>query len=233
MNLQLIPAIDLIDGKCVRLTHGDYDTKKIYNENPLEQAKLFEDKGIKRLHIVDLDGAKAKKPQNIAVLEKIATQTNLVIDFGGGIRDKNAIQTILSSGAHMVSVGSIAVKEPQLFQDWLETFGGDAILLAADIKDEKILTDAWQEQTKQTIFEFIEFWKLNGLTQFFCTDITKDGALQGLNTAFYGKLKTTFPQMTVIASGGVSSQDDLLALDELGVDGAIVGKAIYENKISL
>ena len=233
MNLQLIPAIDLIDGKCVRLTHGDYDTQKIYNSDPLDQAKIFEDKGIKRLHIVDLDGAKAGKPQHLNVLEKIASQTNLTIDFGGGIRDAESVENILSSGAKMVSVGSIAVKKPEVFESWLSEFGGKSILLAADVRDEKLLTDAWKNESEFTIFEFIENWKQKGLTQFFCTDITKDGALEGLNTDFYGELKSKFPDLTVIASGGVTSQDDLIQLDKLGVDGAIVGKAIYEERIVL
>ncbi|WP_291728572.1 1-(5-phosphoribosyl)-5-[(5-phosphoribosylamino)methylideneamino]imidazole-4-carboxamide isomerase [Bernardetia sp.] len=231
MNLQLIPAIDLIDGKCVRLTHGDYDTKKIYNSDPLDQAKIFEDKGIQRLHIVDLDGAKVGKPQHLQTLEKIASQTNLTIDFGGGIRDAESVESILSSGAKMVSVGSIAVKKPKVFEDWLSEFGGKSILLAADVRGEKLLTDAWKNESEFTIFEFIENWKQKGLTQFFCTDITKDGALEGLNADFYGVLKAKFPDLTVIASGGVTSQDDLIELDKLGVDGAIVGKAIYEERI--
>ena len=233
MNLQLIPAIDLIDRKCVRLTHGNYNTQKIYNSNPLEQAKFFEDEGIKRLHIVDLDGAKAGKPQHLQVLEKIASQTNLIIDFGGGIRRSDSIKSILSSGAKMVSVGSVAVKSPELFENWLSEFGGNSILLAADVRGEKLLTNAWKNESEFTIFEFIENWQQKGLLQFFCTDITKDGALEGLNTDFYGKLKQKFPTLKVIASGGVTSREDLTQLDKLGVDGAIIGKAIYEERIVL
>ncbi|WP_035756178.1 1-(5-phosphoribosyl)-5-[(5-phosphoribosylamino)methylideneamino]imidazole-4-carboxamide isomerase [Hugenholtzia roseola] len=229
--MQLIPAIDLIEGKCVRLTKGDYNTSKIYNADPLVQAQIFEEKGITRLHMVDLDGAKAREPKHLSILEKIATKTNLIIDYGGGITTLQAAQEVLNRGAEMVNIGSLAVKQPDHFWEMLALLGGEKVLLAADVKQEHLLTSGWLEGSTWHIFDFIETHQKKGLTQFFCTDIDKDGALEGINLELYQKLRARFPELTLIASGGVSSQQDLDDLATAGIDGVIVGKAIYENKI--
>lgn len=231
--IQIIPAIDLIAGKCVRLTQGDYSTSKIYNADPLVQAQIFEDKGFTRLHIVDLEGAKAREPKHLAILEKIATKTNLLIDYGGGITNLEAAQQVLGMGAKMVNIGSLAVKKPDAFWEMLALLGGEKVLLAADVRQEHLLTDGWLEGSTWHIFDFIEMHQKKGLTQFFCTDIEKDGALEGINLELYQKLRARFPQLTLIASGGVSAQQDLDDLEAAGIDGVIVGKAIYENKITI
>jgi phosphoribosylformimino-5-aminoimidazole carboxamide ribotide isomerase len=231
--IQIIPAIDIIDGKCVRLTQGDYALKTVYSENPLEIARQFEDLGITRLHLVDLDGAKQGKIINQKVLETIASQTKLIIDFGGGIKTNNDMESVFNSGASLATLGSIAVKEPQLFYSWIKKYGAEKILLGADVKDEKIAIDGWLQKTDISIFEFIRQNTENGIIQLFCTDITKDGLLQGPSLFLYKKILSQFPDLDLIASGGVSKIEDVYELEKIGCKGVIVGKAIYEGKINL
>lgn len=231
--MQIIPAIDIIDGKCVRLTQGDYGQKKVYNENPLEVAKAFEAAGITRLHLVDLDGAKAGAVKNWKVLESIAGNTQLVIDFGGGIKKEEDVNIVFNSGAALATIGSLAVKAEATFVQWLQQYGADKFLLGADVKDEKIAISGWLETTDIDIYSFIEKYRAHGIVQLFCTDVSKDGLLQGPSTALYKKIIERFPGLQLIASGGVSSMDDLHALRAIGCSGAIVGKAIYEGRIQL
>ncbi len=231
--MQIIPAIDLIDGKCVRLTEGDYAQKKIYNEDPLEVAKAFEGIGLMRLHLVDLDGAKAGEVVNWKVLEKIANQTQLIIDFGGGIKKENTLQTVFDTGANYATIGSLAVKNRAVFEEWIERFGADAFMLGADVFEEKIAIGGWIEKTNIDVFEFIQSYMNKGITQIFCTDIQKDGKLAGPSIDLYKKIIEQFPTLQLIASGGVSNMEDLHALRTIGCTGAIVGKAIYENRITL
>jgi phosphoribosylformimino-5-aminoimidazole carboxamide ribotide isomerase len=231
--IQVIPAIDIIDGKCVRLTQGDYGQKKIYNEDPAEVAKEFEDAGIKRLHLVDLDGAKEKRIINHKVLEKIANSTDLIIDFGGGIQSDIDIQKAFDFGAKMITGGSIAVKNQEMFLGWLEKFGTEKIILGADAKDEMIAISGWQEATKVSVFDFIEEYLKKGIKYTISTDVAKDGLLQGPSFDLYEKMQAKFSDLHIIASGGVSEMMDLEKLNEQGVFGVIVGKAIYEGKISL
>jgi phosphoribosylformimino-5-aminoimidazole carboxamide ribotide isomerase len=229
----LIPAIDIIEGKCVRLTQGDYNQKKVYNEHPLEVAKQFEDAGLTRLHLVDLDGAKAGAVKNWKVLEAIAGKTKLVIDFGGGIKTEKDVNIIFQSGAAMATVGSIAVKNEGTFTGWLTQYGADKFLLGADVKDEKIVVAGWLETTDVWIYDFIEKYIQKGVQQIFCTDVSKDGKLEGPSFDLYKNIITKFPSLHFIASGGVSSMKDVEQLQEIGCKGVIIGKAIYENKISL
>jgi phosphoribosylformimino-5-aminoimidazole carboxamide ribotide isomerase len=231
--MEIIPAIDIIDGKCVRLTHGDFNQKKIYNENPLEVAKEFEDAGIRRLHLVDLDGAKAGIVKNWKVLESIAGKTSLVIDFGGGVKTEKDVRIVLDSGAAFVTVGSIAVKDEPLFSSWLGAIGAEKFLLGADVKDEKITVSGWLEQTDIWIYDFIESYQAKGITQIFCTDVSKDGAMEGPSMVLYKNIVERFPKLHFIASGGVSNIEDVYALEETGCSGVIIGKAIYEGKILL
>jgi len=231
--MTIIPAIDIIDGKCVRLTKGDYTKKTIYNEDPLEVALQFEDAGLRRLHLVDLDGAKAGEVKNWKVLEKIAGKTKLVIDFSGGIGTRKNLEIAFNSGAFYVSIGSIAVKDEFTFSGWLLAFGAERFIIGADVKDEIILIRGWTETTTTTVFDLIEKYKVKGVKQFFCTDVNKDGLLQGPATSLYKKITDQHPSIDLIASGGVSSVKDLEELREAGCKGAIIGKAIYENKISL
>ena len=231
--MEIIPAIDIIDGKCVRLTHGDFNQKKIYNENPLEVAKEFEDAGIRRLHLVDLDGAKAGVVKNWKVLESIAGRTSLVIDFGGGVKTEKDVRIVLDSGAVFVTVGSIAVKDEPLFSSWLNAIGAEKFLLGADVKDEKITVSGWLEQTDIWIYDFIEKYQAKGITRIFCTDVSKDGAMEGPSLDLYKNIVEKFPALHFIASGGVSDIDDVYALEEAGCRGVIIGKAIYEGKIVL
>lgn len=233
LTFTIIPAIDIIDGKCVRLTQGDYAQKKIYNENPFEVAQQFESIGIKRLHLVDLDGAKKGAVVNYKVLEKIASQTKLIIDFGGGIKTDEAINTVFEYGASMATIGSIAVKNKELFFSWIQKFGADKMLLGADVKNEKILINGWQEATTISVFDFLNENMQQGITTAFCTDIEKDGLLQGASVNLYKKIIKQFPKLNLIASGGVTSVDDLEELKQAGCAGVIVGKAIYESRISL
>lgn len=232
-GMEIIPAIDIIEGKCVRLTHGDYNQKKIYNENPLEVARQFEDSGIKRLHLVDLDGAKAGVVKNWKVLEAIAGKTSLVIDFGGGIKSEKDVQIVFASGAALATIGSIAVKEGETFVAWLKKFGADKFLLGADVKEEKITISGWTEQTAIWVYDFIEKYYEKGVRQIFCTDVSKDGALQGPSLELYKNIVQKFPGLYFIASGGVSSIEEVYQLQEVGCKGVIIGKAIYEGRIQL
>ena len=231
--MQIIPAIDIIDGKCVRLTQGDYAQKIIYNENPLEVAIEFEAAGLNRLHLVDLDGAKAGAVKNWKVLETIAANTSLVIDFGGGIKKEEDVTIVFNSGAALATIGSLAVKNETLFIEWLQKFGAHKFLLGADVKEEKIAVGGWLETTDIDIYDFIGKYFAEGIQQLFCTDVSKDGKLEGPSIELYTKIITQFPQLHFIASGGVSSVADLEELEKIGCAGAIVGKAIYENRISL
>lgn len=231
--MEIIPAIDIIDGKCVRLAKGDFDKKIIYNDDPIEVAKSFEAIGITRLHIVDLDGAKGKPLQNIKALEEVSKNTSLVIDFGGGIKNTEDLKQVFNAGAAMVSVGSVTVKDPELFLQWINDFGADKFLPGADVLDQKIKIHGWKEETGIDIFDFIASMETKGIDQVFCTDISKDGMLQGPATGLYKEILMKFPSLKLIASGGISCYEDLVVLKEAGCYGAIVGKAIYEEKISL
>jgi len=229
----IIPAIDIIEGKCVRLTKGDYEQKKIYNENPLEVARKFENAGLKRLHLVDLDGAKAGEVKNWKVLEQLASKTGLVIDFSGGIGTKKNLRICFDSGAAFAAVGSIAVNDEKTLTEWLLEFGVQKFIIGADVNEEKLAIKGWTETTETTVFELIENYKTKGVKQFFCTDINKDGLLQGTGIDLYKKILNLHPSIDLIASGGVTSIDDLINLREAGCHGAIVGKAFYENRILL
>jgi len=231
--MEIIPAIDLIDGKCVRLTEGDFKQKTIYNESPLEVAKQFENAGIKRLHLVDLDGARAGKVQNWKVLESISRETGLVIDFGGGIKTAEEVEKVFDLGVRFATIGSIAVKNELMLVTWFEKYGADRFLLGADVKNEKLAIGGWLETTGIDIIDFIEKYLGHGIRQLFCTDVSKDGKLEGPSIDLYRKILHHFPNIHFIASGGVSSKDDLILLREIGCNGVIVGKAIYENRISI
>jgi phosphoribosylformimino-5-aminoimidazole carboxamide ribotide isomerase len=231
--MQIIPAIDIINGKCVRLTQGDYNSVKVYNEDPLEVAKQFEDAGLMRLHLVDLDGAKAGAVRNWKVLEKIAGRTALHIDFGGGIKTAEDADIVLNSGAKWCTIGSLAVKDETLFVEWINTYGAATFLLGADVKNEKIAVSGWLETTDIGIYDFIRKYVGHGITQVFCTDVSKDGLLQGPSIGLYEQVINKFPGLFFIASGGVSSMKDIEELAAIGCSGAILGKAIYENRISL
>ncbi|MGF7231497.1 1-(5-phosphoribosyl)-5-[(5-phosphoribosylamino)methylideneamino]imidazole-4-carboxamide isomerase [Arachidicoccus sp.] len=231
--MTIIPAIDIIDGKCVRLTQGDYMQKTIYHENPVDVAKSFEDIGLQRLHLVDLDGAKAGKVTNWKVLENITASTNMIIDFGGGIKQKEDVELVLNSGAKYATIGSLAVKDEALFSEWIENYDPERFLLGADVKDEKITISGWLETTDIDIFSFIKKYTAKGINNVFCTDVSKDGLLQGPSIDLYKKIIAQFPAINFIASGGVSNIDDLKTLQSIGCSGAIVGKAIYEGKINL
>jgi phosphoribosylformimino-5-aminoimidazole carboxamide ribotide isomerase len=231
--ITIIPAIDLIDGKCVRLSQGDYNQKTVYNENPLEVARMFEDAGIKRLHLVDLDGAKAKHIVNHKVLETIASKTKLVIDFGGGLKSDEDLRIAFNSGATMVTGGSIAVKDRETFLHWIETYGAEKIILGADAKDKMIAVSGWQEVSELPILEFIESFTRRGIQKVISTDIARDGMLSGPSIDLYKEILTKFPTLELIASGGIATMKDIYELDEMGVPGVITGKAIYENRISL
>ena len=231
--MQIIPAIDIIDGKCVRLTQGDYAQKKIYNESPLEVAKEFEASGINRLHLVDLDGAKAGKVQNWKVLESIASNTHLSIDFGGGIKTEKDLAIVFQSGATMATIGSLAVKDAATFKQWIHHYGANKFFLGADVKDELISVGGWLESTNIDVFNFIQSYINEGLNQVFCTDISKDGKLEGPSVELYKKIITQFPNLFFVASGGVSCLEDLNDINRIGCSGVIIGKAIYEGRITL
>jgi len=233
--MRIIPAIDLIDAQCVRLSKGDYDTKKIYNENPLEVAKAYEDHGIEYLHLVDLDGAKSSRIINYNVLEQIATKTNLKVDFGGGLKSDEDLKIAFESGAHQITGGSIAVKDADKFKQWLAHYGSDKIILGADAKDEKVAISGWLEESKEELLPFIKNYIAQGISYIICTDISKDGMLEGPSFDLYDKILLDNQNTTIklIASGGISSFDELPKLKALGCEGTIIGKAIYENKISL
>lgn len=230
--MKIIPAIDIIDGKCVRLTKGAYDTKKIYDENPLEVAKRFEEAGIKHLHLVDLDGAKTGTIVNAKVLETIASNTNLTIDFGGGIKTNQDIETAFNCGAKQITAGSIAVSNTDRVTEWINKYGAQKIILGADCSDKKIAVNGWQDQSDKSIIPFINEYVLKGILTVICTDIAKDGMLQGPSTALYIEILSSLP-VQLIASGGITSLEDILLMKKIGCEGVIIGKALYENKITL
>ena len=229
----LIPAIDIINGQCVRLTKGAYDTKKVYSESPLDVAKSFEDAGVTHVHVVDLDGARAKHIVNYKILEQIATQTSLVVDFGGGIKSEDDLQTAFDCGARQVTLGSIAVDAPELVMDWLQKFGAERLILGADAKNRRIATHGWEKDSGIDVIDFVKDYTAKGFAYVLCTDVAKDGMLAGPSLELYYELLTELPELALIASGGVSNMDDLYQLEELGCAAAIIGKAIYEGNISL
>lgn len=231
--IELIPAIDIIDGKCVRLTKGDYDKKKIYNENPLEVAREFERLGFKRLHVVDLDGAKSNHIVNVHVLEAITQATNLTVDFGGGIKTQADIEKAFQAGASMVTVGSIAVTEPELFYSWLEKYGAERMILGADARNGMISINGWKEDSEEALLPFLKRYVDKGVKNVLCTDISKDGTLQGPAVGLYKEVMKTYPGLHLIASGGVSSNDDILELEQAGIPAVVFGKAFYEGKIDI
>ena len=231
--MKIIPAIDIIDGKCVRLSQGDYDQKTVYNEDPLEVAKEFEYHGIRYLHLVDLDGAKSSKVVNWKVLERIASKTNLHIDFGGGVKSDEDIRGVFNAGAKQVTAGSIAVKSPETVERWINEFGGERIILGADVRNRKIAINGWLEESELEISTFLERYMKMGIRTSICTDISKDGMLQGASTELYVDLLNQFPDLQLIASGGVTTLQEIIELQEKGLHGAIVGKAIYEGRITL
>lgn len=231
--MEIIPAIDIIGGKCVRLTQGDYSQVKTYSDSPLAMAKEFEQAGIRRLHLVDLDGAKQKHIVNKDVLKSIAQGTSLKVDFGGGVQSNEDIELAFASGAHQITGGSVAVKNPTLFESWITKFGADKIILGADVKDRSIAISGWEEKTEIDILEFIERYFMLGIKYVICTDVAKDGLLKGPSIALYKDILDAIPDIKLIASGGVSNFQDLKDLEKIGVYGAIVGKAFYEGKITL
>lgn len=231
--MEIVPAIDIIDGKCVRLSKGDYNAQKTYSDNPLDVALRFQDAGIKRLHLVDLDGARSKHIVNYPVLEAITNHTDLTVDFGGGIKSTSDLETALGCGAAMVTVGSTAVTDPDLMQKWIEDFGQEHIILGADARDGKISVNGWKEDSVLTLSDFIRDYMNKGITQVLCTDINRDGMLQGPAVQLYRSLLKEFPGIKLIASGGVSSVQDLMDLKEAGLPAAIVGKAYYEGRITI
>lgn len=231
--IELVPAIDMIEGKCVRLTQGDYDTQKIYNESPLEVAKQFQDAGVTRLHMVDLDGAKAGHIVNYRMLEKVASHTDLSIDFGGGLKSDDDLHIAFDCGAQMVTGGSIAVKNPDLFLSWITRYGSERIILGADAKEKKIAISSWKEGTAIDLIPFIKDYQSKGISKVICTDIARDGMLQGPAVKLYQEMQQEMPRLYVIASGGVSSMGDIERLEEANIPAVIFGKAIYEGRISL
>lgn len=231
--IELIPAIDLIDGKCVRLSQGDYDTKQIYNENPVEVAKEFEAYGIQRLHVVDLDGAASQHVVNYRVLDRIAGQTSLKIDFGGGIKSDEDLVIAFDNGAQMVTLGSVAVKHPELFDKWLGMYGSEKIILGADTKNGKIAVNGWKEESTQELMPFLADYINKGVKKVLCTDISRDGMLEGPSVNLYKQIMEAHPELHLIASGGVSQLDDILALEAAGIPAVVFGKALYESRITL
>ena len=231
--MRIIPAIDIIEGKCVRLSKGDYSTKKIYNENPLEIAKMFQDYGVEHLHLVDLDGAKASHIVNYKVLETIASKTNLSIDSGGGLKSDEDLKIAFESGANQITGGSIAVKSPEIFKKWLAKYGSDKIILGADANNEKVAVGGWLEESDKELIPFIQNYEKEGASYVICTDISKDGMLQGPSFDLYEKILSETANIKLIASGGISTFDELPKLAEMGCEGTIIGKAIYEHKISM
>ncbi len=231
--MRIIPAIDIINGKCVRLSKGDYSTQKIYNENPLDVAKMFEDHGIQYLHLVDLDGAKASHIVNHKVLEIIASSTNLSIDFGGGLKSDEDLHVAFESGANQITGGSIAVKNPTIFKNWLQKYGADKIILGADANQEKVAIGGWLEESQEELIPFIQNYSKQGIDYIICTDIAKDGMLEGPSFKLYEKILKIAPEIKLIASGGISTFNELPKLDAMGCEGTIIGKAIYEHKISM
>ncbi|WP_372802677.1 1-(5-phosphoribosyl)-5-[(5-phosphoribosylamino)methylideneamino]imidazole-4-carboxamide isomerase [Lutibacter sp.] len=231
--MRIIPAIDIINGKCVRLSKGDFSTQKIYNENPLEVAKMFQDYGVKYLHLVDLDGAKASHIVNYKVLDNIASKTQLSIDFGGGLKSDEDLKIAFESGATQITGGSIAVKKPDTFKNWLQKFGSKKIILGADAINEKVTISGWLEESEESLVPFIQNYEKDGVSYVICTDISKDGMLQGPSFDLYQKILNSTTNIKLIASGGISAYDELPKLAEMGCEGTIIGKAIYEQKISM
>lgn len=233
MKIEIIPAIDIIDGQCVRLTQGDYNQQTTYSSNPVEIAKSYEAIGIRRLHVVDLDGAKAASPQNLDTLRKIATATGLDIQYGGGIKNSEALQAVLNAGANRAICGSIAVTEPEMFEDWLATYGAEHIILGADTKEGKVAINGWLEKSTTDVQSIIRRFAAHGLRQVICTDISRDGMLEGPNFDLYESLQSEFAEVDITVSGGISSMDDLHRLESMNLRSVIVGKAIYEGRITL
>ena len=231
--MEIIPAIDLINGKCVRLTEGDYSRKTEYAQSPLEIAKQYQDHGITRLHLVDLDGAKQGKVVNWQIAEQLALHTDLVIDFGGGVKTAAEVERIIDLGIEYVVVGSVAAKQPEVFADWIVRFGPNRFMLGADVRNEMIMVSGWLEKSSLSLMPFLETQINQGISNVFCTDISKDGKLEGPAVDLYRKIKLAFPAFNLIASGGVSSMDDIHALAKAGCNGVIIGKAIYEGRISI
>jgi phosphoribosylformimino-5-aminoimidazole carboxamide ribotide isomerase len=231
--MQIIPAIDLIDHKCVRLIQGDYEQKTEYSNDPVAQAKEFEQAGITRLHVVDLEGARNSKPAHVDLVARMCHETKLKIDFGGGVRNTSDVKIIIEAGAAMISIGSIAVDDPEKVIEWIDLFGADKFFIGADVKDGKIATHAWKNQSAYTAEEFISKWNHFGISNFFSTDVSRDGKLEGPAIDLYKRLISLFPNLNIVASGGVSSLNDLFSLADTGVSGVIVGKAIYEGRIKL
>lgn len=231
--IELIPAIDIIDGKCVRLTKGDYDQKKVYNNDPVEVAKQFESLGFRRLHVVDLDGAKSKHIVNVDVLKAITSATNLIVDFGGGIKTDNDIELAFANGASLVTIGSIAVTQPELFASWLEKYGADRIILGADVRNGKISINGWKEDSAEDLLPFLKYYINKGVVNVLCTEISKDGMLEGPATELYKEVMAEYPNLNLIASGGISSNEDIKELNRYGIPSVVFGKAIYEGKIDM
>jgi phosphoribosylformimino-5-aminoimidazole carboxamide ribotide isomerase len=232
-KIELIPAIDIIDGKCVRLQKGDYATQKVYNQNPVEVAMAYEDHGIRRLHVVDLDGAASHHVVNYRVLEMIASRTGLIIDFGGGIKTDEDLVIAFDNGAQMVTLGSVAVKDPQRMQHWIDLYGQERIILGADVRDGRISTNGWKEDSPLELLPFLHDYTAKGITKVLCTDIAQDGMLQGPSIPLYRQVMAEFPELHLIASGGVSGMKDVDALEEAGIPAVVIGKAIYEGRITL
>ena len=233
MNIELIPAIDIINGQCVRLTKGDYNQKKVYNNNPVEVAIHIEELGFKRLHVVDLDGAKSKHIVNDGVLKEITKATNLTVDFGGGIKTKNDIEKAFEAGASMVTIGSVAVTNRQLFLEWIEMYGAERLILGADVRNGKISINGWKEDSSEELLPFLKQYVDKGVRNVLCTEISKDGTLQGPATNLYKDIMKAYPQLHLIASGGVSSNEDITDLNNAGIPAVVFGKAFYEGKIDI
>ena len=229
--IEIIPAIDIIDGKCVRLTQGDYTQKKLYSDSPLNVAKEFEAHGIKRLHLVDLDGAKSSHVVKIDILEQITNQTSLVVDFGGGVKSHDDLRRALDAGAQMITIGSLAVKDPETVYEWIQTYGVDRFVIGADVKNGKISINGWKEEGDQELYDFINQYKSIGVRNILCTDISRDGMLKGPATGLYVSILNHFPDLNLIASGGISSADDIRSLNENGIPSVIFGKAFYEGRV--
>jgi phosphoribosylformimino-5-aminoimidazole carboxamide ribotide isomerase len=233
MNIELIPAIDIINGQCVRLTKGDYNQKKVYNDNPVEVAMDFEKLGFKRLHVVDLDGAKSKHIVNDSVLKEITKATNLIVDFGGGIKTKDDIEKAFEAGASMVTIGSVAVTSRQLFLEWIDIYGAERLILGADVRNGKISINGWKEDSSEELLPFLKQYVDKGVRNVLCTEISKDGTLQGPAINLYKDIMQAYPQLHLIASGGVSSNEDITDLDNAGIPAVVFGKAFYEGKIDI
>ena len=233
MNIELIPAIDIINGQCVRLTKGDYNQKKVYNDNPVEVAMDFEKLGFKRLHVVDLDGAKSKHIVNDGVLKEITKATNLIVDFGGGIKTKDDIEKAFEAGASMVTIGSVAVTSRQLFLEWIDIYGAERLILGADVRNGKISINGWKEDSSEELLPFLKQYVEKGVRNVLCTEISKDGTLQGPAINLYKDIMQAYPQLHLIASGGVSSNEDITDLDNAGIPAVVFGKAFYEGKIDI